>query len=469
MQRVALLNVVGLSPNLIGGHTPRLREFARTTGGVRTLRPPLPAVTCTAQSTMLTGLAPDQHGIVGNGWHDRALGEVQFWRQSNGLVAGEKIWETAKRRDASFTCANVCWWYAMHASTDYFVTPRPMYKADGQKLPDCLTHPPELRDALQHRHGQFPLFNFWGPRASIAATDWIAAAALQMMHEYKPTLTLVYLPHLDYCLQRVGPKHPSILSELREVDRVIGALLDFCEQENIRPLIVSEYGIVPVTNAVWINRVLREQGLLKVRAEDGREVLDVQESEAFAVADHQIAHVSLKNPARAEEVARALERVDGVAGVLRGESRRAAHLDHARSGDVICLSAPDRWFSYGWWMEDAKAPDFARTVDIFKKPGYDPCELLLDPARPLLGARLALKLALRRLGMRVLLDPTPLDASLIRGSHGLVSVERGFDPVLLGELGEQFSDAELPMCAVRDAALYALGLLDHRTGLGVGT
>ncbi|MSR40874.1 MAG: alkaline phosphatase family protein [Phycisphaerales bacterium] len=464
MQRVALINIVGLSPNLLGAHTPRLREFARSTGGVRTLRPPLPAVTCTAQSTMLTGLAPDHHGIVGNGWHDRALGEVQFWKQSNALVAGEKIWETAKRRDANFTCANVCWWYAMHASTDIFITPRPVYKADGRKLEDCLTHPPTLRDALQQKHGPFPLFNFWGPRANIVSSDWIAAAALHTMREFKPTLTLIYLPHLDYCLQRVGPAHASIHAELREVDRVFGALLEHCERENIRPLVVSEYGIVPVTDAVWINRALREVGLLKVRLEDGREVLDLQESEAFAVVDHQLAHVSLKNPARASEVAQLLERVAGVARVLHGESRRAAHLDHARSGDVVCLSAPDRWFSYGWWMDDAKAPDFARTVDIFKKPGYDPCELLLDPARPLLAARIAMKLMLRKLGVRVLLDPTPLDASLIRGSHGLAEVPRGFDPVLLGELPDPFSEAELPMSAVRDATLAALGLLHTSAG-----
>ncbi len=418
---------------------------------------------------MLTGLHPSQHGIVGNGWHDRTLGEVQFWKQSNALVSGEKIWETAKRINPNFTCANVCWWYAMHASTDYFVTPRPIYKADGRKLEDCLTHPPALRDALQQRHGQFPLFHFWGPHASITATDWIAAAALQTMREYQPTLTLVYLPHLDYCLQRFGPKHASIAAELREVDRVVGALLDHCEHENIRPLVVSEYGIVPVTNAVWINRVLRECGLLKVRMEDGREILDLQESEAFAVADHQIAHVSLKDPSRAAQIASQLERVDGIARVLHGASRHAAQLDHARSGDVVCLSAPDRWFSYGWWMDDARAPDFARTVDIFRKPGYDPCELLLDPSRPLLGVRLAMKLALRKLGLRVLLDPTPLDASLIRGSHGLVEVERGFDPVLIGELDDRFSDAEIPMQFVRDATLSALGLLGARDALSVKT
>ncbi len=458
MQRVALINIVGLSPNLIGAHTPRLKEFARTTGGVRTLKAPLPAVTCTAQSTMLTGLHPDQHCIVGNGWHDRALGEVHFWKQSNALVSGAKVWDAAKQRDAKFTCANVCWWYAMHASTDVCVTPRPLYKADGRKLEDCLTHPPALRDELQRKHGQFPLFRFWGPHAGIVSTDWIAAAALHVMRESKPTLTLIYLPHLDYCLQRVGPAHDSIKSELREIDRVFGALLDHCARENIRPLVVSEYGIVPVTDAVWINRALRDAGLLQVRMEDGRDVLDLQESAAFAVVDHQIAHVSVRDASRISDVARVLEKIPGIARVLHGESRRAAHLDHARAGDIVCLSAADRWFAYGWWHDDRRAPDYARTVDIFKKPGYDPCELFIDPARPFLAARLVAKLALRKLGVRVLLDPTPLDTKLVRGSHGLADVPRGFDPVLLGELPEQFSEAELPMSAVHDAILAAVGL-----------
>jgi len=240
---------------------------------VRTLRPPLPAVTCTAQSTMLTGLAPSEHGIVGNGWHDRSLGEVQFWKQSNRLVAGEKVWETARRVDPSFTCANACWWYAMHASSDAMLTPRPIYKADGRKIPDCLTKPADLRDTLQARFGQFPLFKYWGPTAGIESTDWISMATKHFIEETKSTLVLSYLPHLDYALQKLGPGHPSIRSELREIDRVVGGLLDICERARVLPLIVSEYGIVPVRDAVWLNRVLRDAGLLAVRLEDGREIV----------------------------------------------------------------------------------------------------------------------------------------------------------------------------------------------------
>ena len=452
-QRVCVLNIVALSPNLIGDATPRIREFAKASGGVRTLRPPLPAVTCSSQSTMLTGLAPSGHGIVGNGWHDRALGEVHFWKQSNALVGGEKVWDTARRIDPSFTCANACWWYAMHASTNAMVTPRPIYKADGRKLPDCLTTPPALRDELQSRFGQFPLFKFWGPMAGIESTQWIARALMHMLEHTPSTLTLAYLPHLDYALQKFGPTHPTIRTELRELDRIVGGVIDHCKRHGVQPLIVSEYGIVPVKDAVWLNRALRDAGYLALRLEDGREILDLEHSRAFAVADHQVAHVSVREASDIAAVEAILARVDGVERTLSGAARAAAGLDHSRAGDIVCVSATDRWFAYGWWHDDAKAPDYARTVDIHRKPGYDPCELFLDPQLLWAKGRVMRKLALRALGMRANLDVIPLDASLVRGSHGRVDQPIGFDPVLIGDLPDPFLEGTLPMECVRDVIL----------------
>ena len=454
-RRVCVLNVVALSPNLIGDATPRIRDFARRTGGVRTLRPPLPAVTCTSQSTMLTGLPPSAHGVVGNGWHDRVAGEIHFWKQSSGLVSGEKVWETARRLDAGFTCANICWWYAMNATTDCMVTPRPAYKADGRKIPDCLTRPAELRDRLQQTLGQFPLFKFWGPNAAIESTDWIAAATAAVLEQTRPTLTLAYLPHLDYALQKSGPGHASIRQELREVDRVVGGLLDHCDRLGVQPIIVSEYGIVPVRDAVWLNRVLRDAGFLEVRIEDGLEHLDLESSRAFAVADHQIAHVTVRHPRDLAAVESLLARTDGVERTLSGPARSEAGLDHARSGDIVCVAAADRWFAYGWWLDDSRAPDYARTVDIHRKPGYDPCELFYDPKLLWPKGRALRKLLLRKLGFRALLDVVPLDASLVRGSHGRVQQASGFDPVLLGDLPDPFLEQVLPMRAVRDAILTA--------------
>ena len=128
--------------------------FARA-GTVRPMTTVTPAVTCSVQATFMTGALPRDHGVVANGWLFRDLMEVWLWRQSNRLVAGEKIWEAGKRRDPSFTTANLFWWYNMAATHDIGVTPRPIYKADGRKLPDCYTQPLELRDELTRELARF--------------------------------------------------------------------------------------------------------------------------------------------------------------------------------------------------------------------------------------------------------------------------------------------------------------------------
>lgn len=224
MTPTLVLDVVGLTPSLLA-HAPHLAALART-GAMRPLQTVLPAVTTTVQSTLLTGLPPAGHGIVGNGWYFRDLSEVWLWRQSNRLVGGDKIWDAARRRDPTFSCAQLFWWYNMYADVDVAVTPRPMYLADGRKLPDIHTHPAELRDRLQQRLGTFPLFRFWGPAADIVASRWIADCALQVLAEQRPTLTLVYLPHLDYDLQRLGPNHPGIPAQVAAVDALCAPLID---------------------------------------------------------------------------------------------------------------------------------------------------------------------------------------------------------------------------------------------------
>src|SRR5688572_26501043 len=303
MRKTLVINAVGLTPSLLGQHTPRLKAFADG-GALANIGGGLPAVTTTVQSTYLTGAWPNQHGIVGNGWYFRDECEIKFWRQSNHLVQRPKIWEKAKRLDPSFTCANLFWWYAMYSHADYTVTPRPMYPADGRKLPDVWTNPPELRDALQRELGQFPLFKFWGPATSIESTRWIADAAIRVDRKHNLTLTLVYLPHLDYQLQRVGPDLSKVGKDLAEVDGVVGSLLDHYEKAGARVIVLSEYGITRVSRPVHLNRVLREAGLIAVREELGRELLDAGASAAFAVADHQVAHVYVNDPSKLDEVRR---------------------------------------------------------------------------------------------------------------------------------------------------------------------
>lgn len=452
LQPVAVLNVVGLTPSLLP-HAPRISAYAQQTGGVTPLQPVFPAVTCSVQASMLTGLPPEDspsgggHGIVGNGWYDRDTAEVRFWQRSDRLVRGEKVWETAKRRDTSggFTCANLFWWHNTYSACDVVVQARPIYKADGRKIPDCYTNPPELRDRLQRPIasgglGTFPLFRFWGPMADITSSAWIASAAIEVFEAYTPTLSLVYLPHLDYGLQKLGPDHTDIPRHVEEIDAEVGRLLDHYHGKGVRVLIVSEYGIEPTLEndaAIAVNRHLRDAGLLAVREEDGHELLDPGACRAFAVADHQVAHLY-------HDADVVLPDIPGCRGVK---------LDHDRAGDTVLVADPGRWFTYDYWPEGepAKAPDFARTVDIHRKPGYDPRELFSDASK----AAIAWKLAKKKLGFRQPMDVVPVDTDLVRGTHGRPDNPPELQPILIGA-GDRKS--LLPSTSVHGVLLDTLDL-----------
>ena len=419
MQALLIVNIVGLTPRFLGALTPRLKAFADS-GQALPMQTVNPAVTCTVQASMMTGLSPQQHGIVGNGWLFRDLAEIWFWRQSNKLVGGEKIWETGKSRNPKFTCANLFWWYNMASSHDYGITPRPIYKADGRKLPDCYTTPPEWRGQLTEKLGAFPLFQFWGPATTIKSSRWIADAAKLAITEKDPTLTMVYLPHLDYDLQRHGPdlEHPAVQQSLREIDEVAADLIAHAQQAGRRVMLLSEYGITAVDQPVHLNRVLREAAYLVVREEDGAELLDPLASCAYAVADHQIAHIYISRPELIAPVRRLLSTVPGVAGIWAGTERAELGLDHPRSGELVVMADSRSWFTYYYWLDDARAPDFARTVEIHRKPGYDPAELFVDTSIRFPKLAVAWRLGKRLLGFRSLMNVIGLDASLVKGSHG---------------------------------------------------
>ena len=458
MQRTLVILVVGLAPHLVGPHTPNIAKLAAR-GGMRPLNTVTPAVTCSVQSTLLTGLQPSEHGAVANGWYFRDLAEVLLWRQPNQLVQGEKIWDAGKLRDPGFTCAKMFWWYNMYSTADWSATPRPMYPADGRKIPDHYSFPPALHDELNAKLGQFPLFKFWGPMADITSSDWIAKSTLHIMETRNPTLTLTYLPHLDYNLQRLGPDldHPRLQKDLREIDDLCGELIAHADSTGQRVIVVSEYGITKATDAVHINRALREAGLISVRPEEfGRETLDAGASEAFAMADHQIAHIYVKNPNRVAEVAALVASLDGVEQVWGTEGKRANGLDHPRSGELVAISEADRWFSYYYWMDDALAPDFARMVDIHRKPGYDPVELFVDPGIRFPKLTAGWKLAKRKLGQRQLLDIISLkDTQLVKGTHGRITDDPDFGPLVIS------SEADfLPEGAI-DATDFKELVLEH--------
>ncbi|AIZ63592.1 phosphodiesterase [Hymenobacter sp. DG25B] len=455
MRKTVVIDVVGLTPASIGEHTPFLKQWSESAKTV-SVGHVLPAVTCSVQATYLTGKWPAEHGIVGNGWYFRDECEPRFWRQSNRLVEARKVWEVAKAEDPGFTCANICWWYAMYSTADYVVTPRPQYLADGRKMPDCYTFPMELRPQLEAKLGPFPLFEYWGPRTTINSSRWIAEAAIETDKRYHPTLTLVYLPHLDYNAQRYGPHDARVTTDLREIDGVCQRLATYFEGAGAQVIFLSEYGIAEAARPVHLNRVLRENGYLSIREERGRELLDAGTCQAFALADHQLAHIYVPDPAQMPAVRQLLEKVPGVEKVLGPEEKASHHLNHARAGELIAVAEKGAWFTYYYWLDDARAPDFARIVDIHRKPGYDPVEMFTNPAIRFLKPKVGLKLLRKKLGFRMLMDIIPLDASLIKGSHGRAPETPAEGPLLMSRSHQLLPDAAIEAPAVFDVILAHL-------------
>ena len=429
--RLAVIDTVAVTPQLLP-LLPSLHSLP-----ARPLLPVFPAVTCPVQASMLTGVGPERHGVVGNGWLDPELREVRFWKQSAGQIRSPRVWDTLKRTRPAFKVANLFWWFNMATTCDVTVTPRPQYLADGRKVPDIATVPGGLRDQLQERLGRFPLFRFWGPGAGIASSRWIAEATHRVGVTHAPDLLLSYLPHLDYDLQRFGPDpaHPRVRRACAELDTVLSTLFDRLNLLGYKVWVVNEYAIERTRGVVPINRLLREAGLLRVRAERGGEHLDPDNSLAFAVADHQAAHVY--HP-----------RLDRLPLIPR---TRQVELTHPRAGETVLTADRGHWFTYDWWLEDRCAPDYARTVDIHRKPGYDPRELFSRVGRLGVGRRLLA----RKLGSRRTLDVVPLDPHRVGGTHG-----RPPDPdrdALPLWLGGEAGDTPLPCTALHDRILRFFG------------
>ena len=415
--KLLVLNVVGLSPKHLGEFAPNLTRLAMA--GCQThIQSMLPAVTCSVQTTYFTGTTPSEHGIVGNGWYFKDLAEVKFWHQSNHLVQRPQIWTEIKKRLPEARTANIFCWYNMYNPADTSVTVRPMYPADGRKLPDIYTCPIDLRDELNEKLGTFPLFNFWGPKSDIRSSQWIANSALHALETENPDLAIVYLPHLDYATQKLGPNHSSIANEVKQVDELCGSLIDYASDNDYEVVVLSEYGIQEVNQVCHLNRLFRQEGWLAVRDELGHELLDAGASKVFAVADHQVAHIYVQDESLYPKVMQLLEKQTEIELLLGKDQKIYYGLDHGRSGDIIAVAKPDAWFSYYYWLEEHRAPDFAHTVEIHRKPGYDPVELFLDPKIKFPLVKIAGKLIRKKLGFRTLMDVIPTDASLVRGSHG---------------------------------------------------
>lgn len=464
MQPLVILNTVGLTSRLLP-LAPRLHALALAQWS-RPLQEVLPAVTCTAQASMLTGKLPQEHGIVGNGWLYRDTMEVRFWQQSNRLIQAEPVYgsllDRAPQELQPFSTAKLFWWFNQGAPVNIAVTPKPHYGADGGKAFDIQSSPEDWSNRLSKKLGPFPFPSFWGPMAGYGCTEWIGRCAAEVLTGAAPNLTLVYLPHLDYEPQRLGPNFCDWKKIVGELDAASAPILDAAKKLGAAVWVVNEYTHVQVDRPIYINQILRATGKLRTRDGPFGEQLDTFGSDAFAVCDHQIAHIYLRKgtlQAASKSLRDVLMQAGDIDRVYAGYERAEIGLDHDRAGDLVVLAKPNAWFAYPFWLDDSRAPDYARTVDIHRKPGYDPCELFFDPKLLWGKGRAFAKIGMKKLGLRTLVDVIPLDASLVKGSHGLCVSNPEDKPVFIGT-GPAPEEATVRQTDIRRHILHHFGLED---------
>lgn len=438
---VLLLSVPGLRKQDLAA-MPHLRALAEG-GDQIPLVPSFPCVTCPVQVNMTTGLLAREHGVVANGFYWRDKHEVEMWTAWNSVIQAPQLWNTIKQHHPAATTAV---WFPLlskGAGADLICTPAPIHNPDGSESMWCYTKPTELYGTLRDTFGHFPLMHFWGPLANIKSTEWICRSAAFAARQ-RPNFFYIYLPHLDYSAQKAGPDSPAAQQALADLDRVVGELMAEVNRTltPARPLwlVASEYVITPVSHVLYPNRVLREAGLLAVESKEDGEHLDFAGSAAWALVDHQFSHVFAADSQAAERAAQLFRGREGIAEVLVGPERAKYGLDHERSGEVVLVSSPESWQAYYWWLDDGisgggtacRAPKFARTVDIHRKPGYDPVELHFDPQT----------------------RSIPLDARLVRGSHGAPAVDESQRGVMIASdrgvlVGHALADTDVHELVLR--------------------
>lgn len=419
MANICFIVIAGLDQQLLR-QTPNLRVLSGFASQLP-LRPVLPAVTCTMQATLTTGQPAGEHGIIANGLytHNRAelhplldctsFGEfrqqVSFWEQSNELLECPRFWQGMGKK-----VAMLFWQNSMGGAADIVITPKPTHAPDGKTLTACWSAPGGLYEELVATLGPFPLQHYWGPMSGLPASQWILRAAQEVWRKHRPALQLVYLPHMDYNLQRRGPQDPSVIHDLQSLDAAMGPLMEDIRHSGGIPIIVGDYSMTAVNTPILPNLAFRQANLLATRPdENGKLLVDFDRSAAFAMVDHQIAHVYCQ-AGRRDEVVRLLRTLGGIERLLVEPAELAeAGLTSGRSGDIIALASANAWFAHDWWLADAEKPAWQFSVDIHRKPGFDPREVFFDPANK-----------------RVAQDPY-----LVKGSHGLVSVDPFQWPVLL--------------------------------------
>lgn len=394
-------NVVGLSPRLL----KRLAAMANLSGMVpdamsADMIPVFPCLTLPGQASFFTGTYPSEHGIIANGFYDRARYEVSFWDQYRSLVEAEPVWEKLKRKNPKIKTALLFCQNTLYGKADIIITPKPMH-TDAGLVQWCYSKPVGFYEQVVENIGRpFNLMDYWGPFASAKSSEWIMEAAKDIVRNYQPNFMATYLPHLDYSCQKYGPEDPSVDTDLKIIDKLLGEFVLTLRETGILEkstiCLFSEYSLTPVAGAVEPNKILRANNLLSVRTIQEKEYLDFEMSRAFAMVDHQIAHIYIHNHEDINPVKKLLQGIDGVATVLDKEDKQKLGIDHTRSGELVAVSEQDKWFAYYWWDKAELAPDFAENIDIHRKPGYDPVEMFMNKET----------------------FKIPQSPELIRGSHG---------------------------------------------------
>lgn len=432
---VVLLSIPGLRRIDLPQMPALSKLFAN--GRVHDLAIPFPAVTWPVQAAMLTGELPNRHGVIANGFYWREKNEVEMWTADNRVVACPQIWD--RLGPAGLTSAA---WFPMlskRSKADFVCMPAPVHNPDGTESTWCYTQPQDFYRELLEALGPFPLHHFWGPLAGIQSSRWIAQSAVFATKRFRPDFFYVYFPHLDYAAQKFGPQSDAAVCAVAELDELLNSFFANIEQAYGRSphwLVASEYAIVDVDHVTFPNRILREHGLLKVRSGDDGEYLDLKGSLAWALVDHQFSHVFVRgsDPEIVSRVAALFRAQPGFQCVLTAAEKPKWNIDHPRCGDLVLLSEPNSWQAYYWWLDDRHAPAFARTVDIHRKPGYDPVELHFDPAT----------------------RSIPLDARLVRGSHGLSASGTGRAEILMTSDPDWFHREEVGVTELFGAVLKHL-------------
>jgi len=448
-----IINVAALSPREVTEQTPNLRVLAQR-GGLYPVREPFPSLTSSSHATLLYGSLPSSHGMIGNCLYSREYAKLFNWNRSSHLISGTPLWEAARAREPKVRTANLFMRHSADSTCDVRVIERPVYWVSGRKQFEFFAETRALHDELVEKLGAFPFQRFWGPLAGIGSSEWIIGAALHIMERQDPELMLVYPPFLDYDGARFGPDAPQTHAALRAMDAALLPLLAAAQSQDRDVLIVSDYGYETVNQPVYLNRELRRAGFINIEDAANGERLDFGTSRAFAVCDNQVAHVYVAREDDIPRVRAVLEATSGVKEVLDRAAQEPLGIAHPRSGELIAVSTPQAFFSYPYWLDEDKAPDFADCVAIFDKIGTDTCELFLKPG--VAGKlHLAKRLAQLVAGLKVPYNIIDTNDGNVRGARRIArdDPQRGAAAVASWDLGR---NGVVPMEDLKDLVLQRM-------------